>query len=245
MKADSFTQTAIDNMKYILKSKGETIGAFEAECGFSPGYLSKVSNIRMDVLVAFSRKYGISIDSLVAVNFLKKELSDSNLIADFIMRLISATEQSRISWGVFERLSADCSPCTGLDMGDYQTDWPGIEEVTYLSEFDDSCTYSESEYRPSGPGLQNEKELEICDPCVRCYMPHCSVYITPLCSKNLKAYELWVRPEGTGNAVCLETWLSTGKNLTRLDWLYEAVKSALACKPFLSSEVRDSISASF
>lgn len=95
----------MDNIYAIAKEKGIKIGELEKYAGLSTGYLSKLNKEGntavpgIDSLSLIAEKLGISIDTLISVNY--KELdSNERYVSGFITKLIKGTECGKVAWEI-------------------------------------------------------------------------------------------------------------------------------------------------
>ena len=95
----------MENIYAIAKDKGIKIGDLEKTAGLSAGYLSKLSKEGntavpgIDSLLMIAQALGVSIDSLVSVDY--KDLNNNEkYLAAFIEKLMSGTESRKITWEI-------------------------------------------------------------------------------------------------------------------------------------------------
>ena len=144
----------LSNIAFLTKEKGIKIGDLEADAGVSTGYFSRLNKSdstalpSIEALTAVAGKLGVSIDSLVKIEYDALTESERYLV-DFLEKLISDTESSDVCWtkettrsmGPVITEDGDMSNpffryddvCTGLD---YDTGYPQYhEELVFNSLF--------------------------------------------------------------------------------------------------------------
>lgn len=91
------------NFMYWISKLNLKIGEFEAKAGMTPGYLSKLQkdeskgNNILDFMVNASKILGVSIDSLVSVDFSSLTKTEK-YFADFIDKVIRDTTDGKLNW---------------------------------------------------------------------------------------------------------------------------------------------------
>ena len=98
-----FKTLLYSNFMFLISKLNLKIGEFEAKAGMTPGYLSKLqkeeskSNNILDFMVNASKILGVSIDSLVSVDY-SSLTNIEKYFADFIDKLIRETTEGKLCW---------------------------------------------------------------------------------------------------------------------------------------------------
>lgn len=110
------------NIKELSKRKGIKLGEIEEIAGVSPGYFSRLAgkddskstSSLLDALSRISDKTGVSIDSLLTVNFSALTPTEV-LVEEFIERLTSETCRGSIGWRCDDAAEVEML-CAGGDL---------------------------------------------------------------------------------------------------------------------------------
>ncbi len=108
------------NIKYLADRKNIKIGEVETQAGVSVGYLSRIvkdnsgSNLPLlDVIMAFSEKLGVSMDSLLTVDFSKLSANEEYL-SNFCYAILAKTKSRKIQWSMDKKDDDSSQHCTTL-----------------------------------------------------------------------------------------------------------------------------------
>lgn len=92
------------NIKFLATQKGIKVGDIEAEAGVSTGYLSRLANEDnknnfpiMDLIFLISKKFDVSINTLLSVDF-SNLTPNEILLSQFFDKLNKDTENNKIIW---------------------------------------------------------------------------------------------------------------------------------------------------
>ena len=92
------------NVKFLATQKGIKVGDIEAEANVSAGYLSRLANEDnknsfpiMDLIFLVSKKFDVSINTLLSVDF-SNLTPNEILLSQFFDKLNKDTENNRIIW---------------------------------------------------------------------------------------------------------------------------------------------------
>jgi transcriptional regulator with XRE-family HTH domain len=100
-----------ENIQYMAKIRGVTVGELERDAGVSRGYLSRLlkgggnTPTIIELIISISEKLNISIDSLIYGN-LKGLTNKEQFVYDFVHKLIKSTEEGSLDW-IQEKLTYD------------------------------------------------------------------------------------------------------------------------------------------
>jgi len=94
-----------ENITALAKWYGFRIKDIEAEAGVSPGYLSRMANKNsqdsnpiIDLLMLASRKFHVSVDSLMSMDFKKMANQEKRRLQLFFETLLSLSNRGQLSW---------------------------------------------------------------------------------------------------------------------------------------------------
>ncbi len=92
------------NIKFLATQKGIKVGDIETEAGVSTGYLSRLANEDnknnfpiMDLIFLISKKFDVSINTLLSVDF-SNLTPNEILLSQFFDKLNKDTENNKIIW---------------------------------------------------------------------------------------------------------------------------------------------------
>ena len=156
-KKRAFAKVIIDNILFLANKKGISKSDLEREAGISAGYISRLSRPEnttvpnVEVLLAFSKKLGVTVDYLVnprtnntseneelLIKFLNK-VSDDTVSRDIEWTVETPEELGKRNWYDYE--TGECGHPLFREYEKpkpWSTDYPEYESG-YISYFGDQC----------------------------------------------------------------------------------------------------------
>lgn len=221
-----------ENIQYMAKIRGVTVGELERGAGVSRGYLSRLlkeggnAPTIIELLTSISERLDISLDSLVHGN-LKSLNNKEQYLYDFIHRLVQLTENGKLDW-IQEKLKFS------MYCGGYVSDFLFSHNV-FNSKFEDNCVIAgDGAFSALLTGNEEDGRALL----VKVLY---STGVEQVNDEDLKnyAYELYIAGEGKYDPVCSSAFLTEelSREMNRLNLLIYDARSKIG----LSEDVKKTV----
>ena len=127
----------LTNIAILAKEKNIRVGDMETAAGVSPGYFSRLNKgentavPNIEVLTAVCDKLGVTLDSLVKVDY-EAPIPSERYLIDFIDKLISKTTAFEMQW--------ECEPVSRMNAAGIDEDGRACHPLFETRTFDNGYT---------------------------------------------------------------------------------------------------------